>query len=102
MDVFRILKNIAPNIPLKSGLMLGLGEKEDEVCAVFDDLVKVGCIYLSIGQYLAPSNAHVSVKEYIRPEAFSRYKEHAISAGFHSVKSAPYVRSSYMASEYCV
>jgi len=100
LEVFKILKNIAPKIPLKSGLMLGLGESEDEVYAVFDDLVKAGCSYLSIGQYLAPSNTHVSVKEYITPEAFDYYKEKALSAGFRSVKSAPYVRSSYMAAEY--
>ena len=80
--------------------MLGLGEDEDEVYTVFDDLIKVGCSYFSIGQYLAPSNAHVSVKEYILPEVFDRYKEKALSAGFRSVMSAPYVRSSYMAAEY--
>jgi lipoic acid synthetase len=100
LEVFKILKNIAPNIPLKSGLMLGLGEKKDEVYAVFDDLVNAGCSYMSIGQYLAPSNAHFPVKEYIKPEIFDRYKEKALAAGFLSVKSAPYVRSSYMASEY--
>ena len=80
--------------------MLGLGEREDEVYAVFDDLVKVGCSYLSIGQYLAPSNTHVSVKEYISPEIFEQYREKAIASGFRSVKSAPYVRSSYLAAEY--
>lgn len=100
LEVFKILKSIAPSIPLKSGLMLGLGEKEDEVYAVFDDLVKAGCIYLSIGQYLAPSNAHFPVQEYIKPEIFDRYQEKALSAGFLSVKSAPYVRSSYLAAEY--
>ena len=100
LEVFRILKNIAPNIPLKSGLMLGLGEREEEVYAVFDDLVKAGCIYLSIGQYLAPSNAHFPVREYIRPEIFDQYRERALSVGFCSVKSAPYVRSSYLAAEY--
>ena len=100
LEVFNILRNISSAIPLKSGLMLGLGEREDEVYAVFDDLAKAGCVYLSIGQYLAPSNAHVSVKEYIRPEVFERYKEKAIAFGFRSVKSAPYVRSSYLAAEY--
>jgi lipoic acid synthetase len=100
LKVFDILKEIAPNIPLKSGLMLGLGEREEEVCAVFDDLARAGCIYLSIGQYLAPSNTHFPVKEYIRPEVFDQYREKAMAAGFRSVKSAPYVRSSYLAAEY--
>ncbi len=100
LEVFRTLKDIAPSTLLKSGLMLGLGEKENEVYAVFEDLVKAGCMYLSIGQYLAPSNAHFPVKEYIRPEVFDRYKEKALAVGFISVKSAPYVRSSYLAAEY--
>jgi lipoic acid synthetase len=99
LKVFKILKNIS-NISLKSGLMLGLGEKEDEVLEVFDDLLSVGCSYLSIGQYLAPSNAHVSVKEYILPEVFDNYRKVALKKGFCYVKSAPYVRSSYMAEDY--
>ncbi|MBN2830876.1 MAG: lipoyl synthase [Candidatus Omnitrophica bacterium] len=101
LQVFKILKGIASSIPLKSGLMLGLGEDEDEVYQVFDDLVKAGCVYLSIGQYLAPSNSHFPVEEYIPPEVFERYRQKALSAGFRFVKSAPYVRSSYMAHEYC-
>jgi len=100
LEVFNILKDIVSGITLKSGLMLGLGENEEEVCAVFADLVKEGCSYLSIGQYLAPSNTHFPVKEYIRPEVFDQYREKALAAGFCSVKSAPYVRSSYLAAEY--
>jgi lipoic acid synthetase len=100
LEVLNILKGFSSDIPLKSGLMLGLGEKEEEVCAVFDDLVRVGCVYLSIGQYLAPSYAHFPVKDYVSPEVFDVYREKALSAGFRFVKSAPYVRSSYMAHEY--
>ena len=100
LEVFKILQGVTSVIPLKSGLMLGLGESENEVYQVFDDLVKVGCSYLSIGQYLAPSHAHFPVKEYIRPEVFEHYREKALAAGFRFVKSAPYVRSSYMAYEY--
>jgi len=81
--------------------MLGLGEKEDEVLRVFDDLVKAGCSCLSIGQYLAPSNSHFPVAEYIEPDIFESYRKKAIAAGMRFVKSAPYVRSSYMAHEYC-
>ncbi len=99
LNVFSVIKTLC-GIPLKSGLMLGLGEKEDEVLKVFDDLVKAGCIYLSIGQYLSPSRAHFPVKEYIHPQIFDLYRERAIAAGFRSVKSAPYVRSSYMAHDY--
>ncbi|MDD5282384.1 MAG: lipoyl synthase [Candidatus Omnitrophica bacterium] len=100
LDVLRSLKNIAPKIALKSGLMLGLGEKDDEVFEVFDDLVKTGCRLLSIGQYLAPSKNHFPVKRYLEPEVFEEYKKAALRQGFSYVKSGPYVRSSYAASEY--
>ncbi|MBU0548195.1 MAG: lipoyl synthase [Candidatus Omnitrophica bacterium] len=100
LQVLRRLKDIAPGIPLKSGLMLGLGEKKEEVFAVFDDLVEAGCQFMSIGQYLAPSNNHFPVHEYIYPETFEEYKETALSRGFSYVKSGPYVRSSYAASDY--
>jgi len=100
LEVLRILKRIAPDIPLKSALMLGMGETRLEVYAVFEDLAQVGCSYLSIGQYLAPSSSHVSVKEYIRPEVFDKYREIALARGFRYVKSAPYVRSSYAAADY--
>jgi len=102
LDVFKILRRISPDIPLKSGLMLGLGEIEPEVCACFDDLVGAGCVYLSIGQYLAPSKEHVEVKEYIHPDIFERYKKIALEKGFKYVKSAPYVRSSYSAADYTI
>jgi len=101
LEVFKILMNMNSGIQLKSGLMLGLGEKEPEVYQVFSDLLKVGCSYLSIGQYLAPSSSHFPVKEYVRPEVFEHYRQKALSAGFRFVKSSPYVRSSYMAHEYC-
>ena len=84
----------------KSSIMLGLGEEEDEVLSVFFDLHKVGCDFLSIGQYLAPSSAHFPVKEYILPEKFFYYKQKALELGFLYVASGPYVRSSYLASEY--
>jgi lipoic acid synthetase len=100
LEVLRILKETVPRIPLKSGLMLGLGEKKDEVLAVFDDLVSAGCEFLSIGQYLAPSKEHFPVQEYIKPEAFEEYREAALARGFAFVKSGPYVRSSYCASDY--
>ncbi|MFA5004848.1 MAG: lipoyl synthase [Candidatus Omnitrophota bacterium] len=100
LDVLRLLRKISPGIRLKSGLMLGLGEKKEDVLAVFDDLIAAGCDFLSIGQYLAPSNAHIPVKEYLHPEVFEGYKEEAYQRGFKYVKSGPYVRSSYAASDY--
>ena len=100
LDVLHRLKNIATKIPLKSGLMLGLGEDREEVLAVFDDLINAGCKFLSIGQYLAPSANHFPVQKYVEPEIFEEYKEAALKMGFNYVKSAPYVRSSYAASDY--
>ncbi len=100
LEVLRSFKSVTPKIPLKSGLMLGLGERKEEVFAVFDDLVGAGCEFLSIGQYLAPSVNHFPVREYLHPEVFEEYKEVALKRGFRYVKSGPYVRSSYAASEY--
>jgi len=94
------LKEIAPRVKTKSGLMLGLGEKPDEVISVMRDLRAAGCDLLSIGQYLAPSQKHYPVKEYISPEQFDGYKEKAQALGFLHIESGPYVRSSYRAGEY--
>jgi lipoic acid synthetase len=95
-----MLKSLNPKIKTKSALMLGLGEREDELKKVLQDLLDVDCTLLTIGQYLAPSKAHVSVKEYIKPQKFEEYGEMAREMGFEFVKSSPYTRSSYMAHEY--
>ena len=87
-------------LKIKSGLMLGLGESQAEVLAVMRDLRSVGCDLLSIGQYLAPSQKHYPVKEYVSLKQFEDYKEKARILGFLHVQSAPYVRSSYLAAEY--
>ncbi len=100
LGVLEAIKNISPVLKTKSGIMLGLGEKEAEVIAVMADLRAVGCDFLSIGQYLAPSVLHYPVKEYITPGQFAYYKEKGLSMGFSHIESGPYVRSSYMASEY--
>lgn len=100
LDVLAALKKISPSLKTKSGIMLGMGEKEAEVVAVMGDLRAVECDFLSIGQYLAPSKLHYPVKEYVAPEQFVYYKEKALSMGFFHVESGPYVRSSYMAQEY--
>lgn len=86
-----------PDIHAKTGIMLGLGETEAEVLALFDDLRTVGCEFLTIGQYLAPTKAHIPVLEYIPPSQFEAYKQAAYEKGFSFVASAPFVRSSYQA-----
>ena len=81
----------------KSGLMLGLGEQEDEVNQVMQDLRNHGCSMLTLGQYLQPSKDHLAVKEYVTPAQFVQYDETAKALGFKNVASAPLVRSSYHA-----
>jgi lipoic acid synthetase len=83
----------------KSGLMLGLGETQQEVLNVLDDLRAVGCQLLTLGQYLAPSSRHHSVVRYVTPEEFAEYKREALIRGFKGVASAPLVRSSYQAEQ---
>lgn len=100
LNVLQILKNLNPDLITKSGIMTGLGEREEEVEAVFKDLEKSGCSFLSIGQYLAPSKHHAQVAEYTTPERFEEYRKMALKAGLKEVKSSPYTRSSYMAEEY--
>lgn len=84
----------------KSGIMLGLGETEDEVFRAMDDLVKNGCDVLTLGQYLQPTKMHLEVAEYISPEQFLKYKLEGESRGFHIVESGPMVRSSYHAEKH--
>ena len=81
----------------KSGIMLGLGEKEEEVLETMDDLIKTGCKVLTIGQYLQPTIQHLPVREYIAPEVFEKYRQRGLEKGFKHVESSPLVRSSYHA-----
>lgn len=81
----------------KSGLMVGLGEQKDEVLQVFQDLRARGCDQLTVGQYLAPTQRHHPVVEYIHPHVFEAYRKIALDMGFRSVASGPLVRSSYLA-----
>lgn len=99
LELLKKVKLFNPLISTKSGLMLGLGETENEMLSVFDDLRGVDCDILTLGQYLRPSAKHLEVKEYIHPEGFQRYKEKARAKGFKSVVSGPLVRSSYQAKE---
>ena len=83
----------------KSGLMLGLGEKKDEILQAMDDLRKAGCHLLTLGQYLAPSDQHHPIVRYVPPEEFDEYQGEALTRGFSGVASAPLVRSSYQADQ---
>jgi len=100
LEVLRLCRELAPEISTKSGIMLGLGEKPDEVTQVLQDLRGVGCQYVSIGQYLAPSRMHYPVQAYIHPDVFERLRREGLELGFSHVESGPYVRSSYHAGEY--
>ena len=95
LEVIRFIA--ASGVVAKSGIMLGLGETEPEVLQVMDDLRQVGCKVMTIGQYLAPTLAHIQVKEYITPEQFERYRTIGLEKGFSYVESSPLVRSSYRA-----
>ena len=101
LEVLQKIKDLGGDaIKTKSALMVGLGETEDEMVQVFKDLLAVGCKFLSIGQYLAPSGDYEKVIEFVRPEQFERYKTLALDLGFEFVHSTPYARSSYLAHEY--
>jgi lipoic acid synthetase len=89
----------APDIPTKTGLMVGLGETFEEVVDVLRDLRKVDCQILTIGQYLRPSLAHLPMERYYTPEEFRELKRIALELGFGHVESGPLVRSSYHAHE---
>ena len=84
----------------KSGIMLGLGETEEEVIGVMDDLRKAGCEVLTLGQYLQPSLQHLPVIDYIQPEKFEEYRQIGLAKGFRHVESSPLVRSSYRAEKH--
>ena len=101
LEVLKKIKELGGDaVKTKSALMVGLGETEDEMVQVFKDLVAVGCKFLSIGQYLAPSGDYEKVIEFVKPEQFERYKTLALDLGFEFVHSTPYARSSYLAHEY--
>ncbi len=90
-------KSSAQGLLTKSGLMLGLGEREEEVVAVLEDLRQVGCDFVTLGQYLRPSLGHHPVVRYLTPEEFSHYQDLGQRMGFRGVASGPLVRSSFSA-----
>ena len=97
LELIRKFKQKKPNVPTKSGLMLGLGEEITEVQEVLRDLREHGCDRVTLGQYLQPSRAHLPVQRFVSPEEFQELKVYAEKIGFKSVASGPLVRSSYHA-----
>lgn len=99
LAVLRYCKEKDPSLLTKTGFMVGLGETEEQIGELMDDVLAVGCDILTIGQYLQPSPEHYPLARYASPEDFARYKEMALDKGFRYVASAPLARSSYKAWE---
>ena len=99
LALLRHVKQLAPSMVTKSGLMVGLGETEDELVDVFRNMRAHNIDVLTVGQYLRPSRKHAEVARYYRPEEFARLKDVAVQMGFRHVEAGPLVRSSYHADE---
>ena len=99
VNLLKSVKEINKTIFTKSGIMLGLGEKQDEVIQVMDDLLSANVDFLTIGQYLQPSTKHYPLDRYVHPDEFDKLKELALAKGFLIVASSPLTRSSYHADE---
>lgn len=84
----------------KSGVMLGLGETEEEIYQTIDDLANVNCDVITLGQYLQPTTQHLPVAKFVHPDEFKAYKDYALAKGFRHVESGPLVRSSYHAEKH--
>ncbi len=97
LAVLRHAKRLDPQIVTKSGFMLGLGERRDEVIEVMKRLLESGCEILTIGQYLQPKREKLDVVEYVHPAVFDEYRDIGERLGFRAVFAGPFVRSSYMA-----
>lgn len=99
LDVLKYCKEKDPTLLTKTGFMVGLGETDEQIDRLMDDVLAVGCDILTIGQYLQPSAEHYPLARYATPEDFDRYKQMALRKGFQYVASAPLARSSYKAWE---
>lgn len=97
LTLLRMAKEMSPDTPVKSGLMLGLGESREELHQTMRDLLNHGCDILTMGQYLQPSREHLEVVRFLPPEEFETLQQEALSLGFRAVASSPGVRSSYEA-----
>ena len=99
LEIFRTAKRIAPDIPTKTGIILGMGETLEEVELVMRDLRSVDVDILTLGQYLRPSESHIPIDRYVTPDEFRRMRDIGMAMGFKHVESGPLVRSSYHAWE---
>jgi lipoic acid synthetase len=99
LDLFKNVKAIKASMPVKSGIMLGLGERIEELEQTMEDLFKAGCDILTLGQYLQPTKAHLAVQKYYSPEEFKQLEKKARQIGFKKVAAGPFVRSSYNAQD---
>ena len=99
LKVLRAVRTISPGTPVKSGMMLGLGEKGKEVENTLEDLLEAGCTLLTLGQYLQPNRSHAQVERFLPPEEFEFWVNRAFQMGFKGVSGGPLVRSSYRAGE---
>ena len=99
LELLKRVKTMTSGIYSKTGIMVGLGETQEEVFVVMDDLLAVDCDMLTIGQYLQPSKEHIGIKEFVQPERFEEYKRIGLEKGFKHIASGPFVRSSYNAFE---
>ncbi len=97
IELLKHVKSMGKELLTKSGLMLGLGEKREEVIQVMEDLREINCDFLTIGQYLRPSLNHHEVVRFVPPVEFEEYKNAGVAMGFRGVASAPFVRSSFQA-----
>ena len=99
MQIFRFAKAVAPGIPTKTGIILGMGETNEEVLLTMRDLREVDVDILTVGQYLRPSAHHIPLDRYVTPDEFGMFREEGMNMGFRHVESGPLVRSSYHAWE---
>ena len=99
LELLRRAAQHQPRIPTKSGFMLGLGERREEVSQLLRDLRAANCELLTVGQYLRPSAKHLPVERYVPPEEFEQLRKEALALGFAHVESGPMVRSSYHAEQ---
>ncbi len=99
LEVLSLVRQLEPDITTKSGLMLGLGEEENEIFGAALELRKAGCDILTVGQYLAPTQKHLEVVDYKSPDYFNHLGERLRELGFREVFAGPYIRSSYHAGE---
>jgi len=100
LDLLANAKRMAPHIPTKSGIMVGLGETDEQIMPVLDDLAAIDCDIVTIGQYMQPTRHHPLVKRYVEPAVFDSYTEEGKKRGIKHMFSAPLVRSSYNAEKF--